>query len=295
MDCLLNYLHYFIISMPYLASNLSFDRIELVDRPWFPYMCTEVEHWAWETKGDEHFNFWVALSGEGYLTCDEQTFAIKPGAFFIFSPHQRISAAHYGGKPVTRFSAHFLPVEGGQTLEKVPELPLLGGFLSPLEKLRKQIDLVMRIAIRREDDEALAQKLYHLIEDCYTQYELGIEALIDTDVAEAIRIFRTGPASIVSITEVAKKLGLSRSHFDRKFTKQVGQPPQKFLLNCKMIHARRLLESSHLRIGEVAQTLGYRDIYFFSRQFKQFFNLSPSEYRRQSAVLPLVRNEPTGP
>ncbi|MGB0334819.1 MAG: AraC family transcriptional regulator [Opitutales bacterium] len=47
--------------------------------------------------------------------------------------------------------------------------------------------------------------------------------------------------------------------------------------------------------SEVSETLGYRDIYFFNRQFKQFFDLSPTEYRQQSAVLPLVRNEPTGP
>jgi AraC-like DNA-binding protein len=273
--------------MSALAPPFSFSRIELVDRPWFPYMCTEVEHWVWETKGDEHFNFWVALSGEGYLTCDEQTFAIKPGSFFIFSPRQRISAAHYGGPPITRFSAHFLPVVDSQITEKVPELPLLGGFLSTLEKLHKQIDLIMRIAIHREDDEALAQKLYYLIEHCYTHYELGIETLIDADVAEAIRSFRTEPASILSITEIAKELGLSRSHFDRKFTKQVGHPPQKFLLNCKMIHARRLLESSQLRIGEVAETLGYRDIYFFSRQFKQFFR---SFADRVSAA---VRRSPT--
>ncbi len=78
----------------------------------------------------------------------------------------------------------------------------------------------------------------------------------------------------------ARSLGISRSHFDRAFSHLVGKPPKQFLLNCKMIHARRLLESSSLRVGEIAEALGYRDIYFFSRQFKACCGLSPVNYRK---------------
>lgn len=255
-------------------SDLSFDHLHLVDRPWFPYLCTEVEHWQWETKGDAHYNFWVALAGEGYLSCNGTTYPIQPGCFFIFSPHQKISAAHYSGPRITRFSAHFQP-EGS-----AEGLPLLGGLIHSLDWLHKQIDVIMRIAIRREDDTELSLKLHRLIEQCCMSNDLSIESSLDAKVATAIRTFRDNPASVGSMTGLARELGMSRSHFDRKFSLQVGQAPKQFLLNCKMIHARRLLESSHLQIGEIANTLGYRDIYFFSRQFKQFFGTAPTAYRR---------------
>jgi iron complex transport system substrate-binding protein len=87
-------------------------------------------------------------------------------------------------------------------------------------------------------------------------------------------------AKLESMHALAKQLNCSRSHFDREFTRQVGQPPKQFLLNCKMIEARRMLESSSLRVGEIADELGYRDIYFFSRQFKAFYGSSPKHYRK---------------
>jgi AraC-like DNA-binding protein len=79
---------------------------------------------------------------------------------------------------------------------------------------------------------------------------------------------------------LARQLGWSRSHFDREFSRHVGKPPNQFLVSCKMIEARRYLESSEMRIGEIADQLGYRDIYFFSRQFKGFFGMSPAAYRQ---------------
>ena len=109
---------------------------------------------------------------------------------------------------------------------------------------------------------------------------MGASASLDPRVAKAIRIFREDPASVQSMDSFARTLGVSRSHFDREFSTQVGQPPQQFLLNCKMIHARRLLESSSLRVGEIAEALAYKDIYFFSRQFKSYCGCSPLNYRK---------------
>lgn len=269
----------------------SFDRVKLVDRPWFPYLCTEVEHWQWETKGDPHFNFWVALAGKGYLTCDGQTYPIVPGSFFIFSPKQEISAAHYSGQRITRFSAHFLPLKQGQTLVQADGLPCLGEIAESVDGMRQQIDRVMRIALRREEDLVLEDTIYQLIQNCLGQPCSVTPALVDPRIARAIECFRDTPASIDSIDALARSLGLSRSHFDRRFTQQVGQAPNQFLINCRMIHARRLIESTQLRIGEIARSLGYKDIYFFSRQFKANYGLSPRRYR-DTASVGLITSKP---
>jgi len=251
-----------------------------VDRPWFPYLCTEVEHWQWETTGDGHYNFWVVLAGEGYLSCDGQTFRLKPGMFFVFSPDQHISAAHYSGPRITRFSAHFHPLcKGAVVSGQGPGMPVLGGEVESLSLLKRQIDVVMRLAFRRNDEALLARHLYKLVEQTCVRAGIASDLLLHPRVAEAIDVFREEPASVGSIDLFARRLGISRSHFDREFTQQVGQAPNQFLLNCKMIQARHFLESGNLRVGEIAEKLGYKDIYFFSRQFKQFFGLSPVNYR----------------
>lgn len=266
--------------MPSIERDDPFDAIEVVDRPWFPYLCTEVEHWEWRTSGDGHYNFWMALNGEGYLHCGAQSFRIFPGAFFIFSPHLNISAAHHSGPRITRFSAHFHPLVDGRRITKVPGLPRLGGQVQSISLAQRQIDVIMRLALRRDEDARLAKKLHAFILQCIGASEHRPEVPLSGHVAEALRLFRESPASVGSIAQVARQIGISRSHFDREFTKQTGQAPQQFLISCKMIEARRYLESSHLRVSEIAEALGYRDIYFFSRQFKQLVGQSPMQYRK---------------
>lgn len=257
------------------------DGIEIVDRPWFPYLCTEVEHWEWRTSGDEHFNFWMALSGEGYLRCDNQTYRIFPGAFFVFSPNQNISATHYSGPRITRFSAHFYPLQKQQRLSALDGFPLLGGKIESLSLAQRQIDVIMRIALRRDKNEVLAEKLLEFLLRCINEPREKPQVTLSSRVSEALRLFRESPAAVDSISDVAQRLGVSRSHFDREFTQQIGQAPKQFLINCKIIEARRYLESSHLRVGEIAEALGYKDIYFFSRQFKQMVGKSPIQYRKE--------------
>lgn len=263
-----------------LETELAFDGIHLVDRPWFPYLCTEVEHWEWETSGEGHYTFWICLGGDGYLTTEGQTFRLKPGMFFIFSPNQRISAAHYSGPRITRFSAHFIPLSGAVMLDVVPQFPLLGAELGELAWLQRQIDMIMRLAFRRKDEMLLHHHLYELIESACSGGVIARDTRLDARVSEAIRLIRDDFSAFESMDALAKRLNCSRSHFDREFTRQVGSPPKQFLLNCKMIEARRLLESSFLRVGEIAEQLGYRDIYFFSRQFKAFYGVSPANYRK---------------
>jgi AraC-like DNA-binding protein len=259
----------------------SFTSIEVVDRPWFPYLCTEVEHWEWKTSGDGHYNFWMALAGEGYLRCEEETYRIYPGAFFIFSPNQNITAAHYSGPRISRFSAHFHPLKNRQRMTGASGLQHLGGVVKSLSLAQRQIDVIMRIALRRDDDAVLAEKLYEFILQCTGDREALPEVALSARVSQALRVFRETPAAVTTISEIARDLGVSRSHFDREFTQQTGQAPKQFLINCKMIEARRYLESSHLRVGEIAEALGYKDIYFFSRQFKQLIGKSPLQYRKE--------------
>ncbi|CAA6679948.1 MULTISPECIES: AraC family transcriptional regulator [unclassified Lentimonas] len=267
--------------MNYIDSELPFDGLHLVNRPWFPYVCTEVDHWQWQSDyGRAHYNFWAVLEGDGYLETNGQTFRLRPGMFFIFSPEQRISAAHYSGDRITRFSAHFIPLSGATIMDAVPGFPMLGGDVGSVALFKRQIDVIMRMAINRADEEALHRLMHELIERVCSTKRSSVDVLLNPKVAEAIQLIRNNPGAIESMNAVAQQLGWSRSHFDRVFSKEVGQAPKQFLLNCKMIEARRYLESSTLRIGEIAEALGYRDIYFFSRQFKQFFGQAPLAYRQ---------------
>ena len=182
-----------------IEADLPFDGIHLVDRPWFPYLCTEVEHWEWQTQGDAHYNFWCCLGGEGYLSTEGQTFRLKPGMFFIFSPNQQISAAHTSGARVTRFSAHFIPLSGAAMLDDVHSFPVMGGMVDSLPLFQRQIDVIMRLAVRRGDDVRLQRVMYQLIARLCAGVVDTPEPFMDPKVSEAIRIMWTCPESFKSI------------------------------------------------------------------------------------------------
>ena len=89
---------------------------------------------------------------------------------------------------------------------------------------------------------------------------------------------RSGGA--VNYDTLAEELGTSPATFRRRFKQATGSSPHEYLLHCRAAEARRLLGEGDLSIKEIADRLGYRDVYFFSRQFRQLTGVPPGAYRR---------------
>jgi transcriptional regulator GlxA family with amidase domain len=79
---------------------------------------------------------------------------------------------------------------------------------------------------------------------------------------------------------IARKLGMAESTLRRRFREATGVPPHEYVLQARVNEARRLLGETDHPIKRVAQQLGYRDVYFFSRQFRQFAGVPPALYRK---------------
>ena len=80
----------------------------------------------------------------------------------------------------------------------------------------------------------------------------------------------------------AKMIGISLPHFRRLFTQQFSVSPQHFLIKMRLNLASRLLVETDLQIQEIAEQCGFTDIYFFSKQFKRFNNVSPLAFRKMN-------------
>jgi len=87
------------------------------------------------------------------------------------------------------------------------------------------------------------------------------------------------PREAPSVAEMAAESGYSPDHFTRVFKTVLGLSPQDFTVRARLDRARFLLRNSPLGVGEIAAALGYSDVYFFSKQFKQKTGCSPRRYR----------------
>ena len=83
----------------------------------------------------------------------------------------------------------------------------------------------------------------------------------------------------VTVQEISDRLNLERTYFSHIFKKSVGVSPKKYLLNHRMKRAAELIQSYGQSISSTALSVGYNDVYVFSKMFKQFHGVSPTQYR----------------
>ncbi len=87
-------------------------------------------------------------------------------------------------------------------------------------------------------------------------------------------------AEKIQIKDAAQAANLSSYHFHRAFSACFGQTPNQYLTHIRLEHAKRLLEQQSLPINEVAQQSGFPDAKYFSKVFKRYMKMSPSDYTR---------------
>jgi AraC-like DNA-binding protein len=85
---------------------------------------------------------------------------------------------------------------------------------------------------------------------------------------------------IPPLDELARLAAMSRSHLCHQFRRCFGSSISEYVIRKRMAAAQRLLYEIHLRSGEIAEAVGYADIYEFSKQFKKTFGVSPMRYRK---------------
>lgn len=83
---------------------------------------------------------------------------------------------------------------------------------------------------------------------------------------------------------VARKAGLSLRTLRDRFRAKMGLPIHVYVMERRIAEARRLLGSTEEPLKEIAERLGYQDVYFFSRQFKQIQGLPPAAFRKSRLV-----------
>ena len=74
-------------------------------------------------------------------------------------------------------------------------------------------------------------------------------------------------------------MDISPYYFSKLFKQEVGETFIEYLTRTRIRNARRLLEDPRHSIKEVCMLCGYSDPNYFSRIFKKYEGMTPSEYR----------------
>lgn len=80
---------------------------------------------------------------------------------------------------------------------------------------------------------------------------------------------------------LAALCGVSTVYFRKLFFRVTGSSPITYIHNLRIAKAKRMLESDYESLAEIAASLGYADIYTFSKAFKKHTGLSPTQYAKK--------------
>lgn len=98
-------------------------------------------------------------------------------------------------------------------------------------------------------------------------------------VAEAIIWMSEHMGEPLRIASLARVVGLSSAYFTGLFREQTGCAPRDYLHLLRLHRACHLLKTTELSVKQISAQVGYADPLHFSRQFKTFHGISPSQYR----------------
>jgi len=111
-----------------------------------------------------------------------------------------------------------------------------------------------------------------------------LAAARDPAVGRALSSMHREPTRDWTVAELAKRAGVSRTVFARRFGDVLGQTPLAYLASWRLSLGATQLRTSDDSVVQVALAVGYESEAAFNRAFKREFGLPPARYRKRERV-----------
>ncbi len=164
----------------------------------------------------------------------------------VFSPDEYPSLANIVNRCLNELQNH-------KRLSQLYALLLVQQLI--LELSRIDCDLKNNIASRRRPFDKILPALEHISQNLNNSNELTLDIL-------------------------AQKCFISTATLRRYFYQFTDMSPQQFIAHARISHSQYLLGNTTKSITEISEAVGFESISCYTRAFKRFFGISPSEYRK---------------
>ena len=252
------------------------------------------------------FELAYIVSGTGQQSINDSTFAYRAGHLFLLAPedthffkieeptqflfirlnHEYLRAGKTQTESVERLQyllqhANQVP---GCVLRNLADKAFVHPLMQALIRERANRDVY--------HDELIQQLLNTLLVVVVRNIALSLpEQLADSAEAKVLSIARYLQAHIyqpekLKAAHVSDQFGIAEIYLGRYFKKHTGETMQQYVTNYKLQLIEHRLRHTNLRIGEIADELGFTDKSHLGRIFKKYRGVNPAEYRKAASPLP---------
>ena len=215
---------------------------------------------TWGPGVRDHYLIHLVVAGRGVYQVNGLSYTLQEGDLFLAKPNQLIT---YAADETDPWEYYWVGFNGACANKLVQQTPF--SDTQPVHHCKDpQAEALMTgyLYIFMAHLMQAAREAMPNVGSSSSQYVLA-----------AIKYIQFNYSHDISVDDIAKAVGVSRSHLYRVFMSNVGQSPIDYLTHYRISEACSLLS-----IAEIAVSVGFFDQFYFSRVFKKVKKVPPSKY-----------------
>lgn len=270
--------------------------------PYITYPCSiPLDFTCVPTHWHDEMELIYIKKGTGIITVDLEQYRVCAGSILLIIPGQLHSISQYESNSMEYeniiFKPEILLTKQADTCNSDYLLPLLDGTLQlptlfepgmpHYEQLASCIDSADEICKTCPTAYQLVIKgqlflLFYTLFSNYCQKQVQRKNNKSLDkMKQIIKYIENNYMEKITIETMATELALSQSHFMKFFKNTMGTTFIDYLNDYRLTMASRLLISSESSILYISTEVGFDNLSYFNRLFKQRFTVTPREYRNR--------------
>lgn len=232
-----------------------------------------------------HWALTYGISGELHAVVDGYDLTVNPGQL-VLCPPERFSMLYAREGQAPTYLAAAFEAEAGEILSLAGRV-LHSGELAPL------FEMMVAEARRPDSNTALSGHLLSAAVLMLCRQADGLPAPQssvrsqhgeNTIIRRAQQYISAHLWEKLSVTLVAQRIDVSPSYMTALFHKHLGISPGEYIRRAKLQESKQLIQEGNLNFTEIAAALEYSTVHHFSRQFKEHFGITPTQYAKSVAI-----------
>ncbi|MGT2959171.1 AraC family transcriptional regulator [Streptococcus bovimastitidis] len=231
------------------------------------------------------------VHGQGTFTIDGKTIPLKEGDIFLL-PKNKVT--FYQADRFNPWTYVWVGFRGSKAESIIKDSALSESYYCHSNLESPILNQLMEL-IKFSDEKPtnvtellLIGELYKLLaflcQEFPHQSTSSDQELINDYVKQSLKLIHANYDSKIRISDMADKLNLDRTYLYKIFKEKTGYSLKDYILHIKLDKSAQLLSESDLTITEISYSVGYSDPLQFSKIFKKFYKVSPSQYRKENKV-----------
>ncbi len=252
------------------------------------YFPKAAGHLRRRPEGFEQAILLYCIKGGGWCEMEGRLHTVRGGDLLVVPPDM---PHDYGAHDSNSWTIFWVHLAGSQVPDYLNEL---GATTSaPVVRLGEEFQLALLFnEVVKSLEQGFSflhllhasQAMAHLLALMILHREHGDTSGTVEKVAQTIVHMSEHLDQPLRVAELAALANLSAAHFTVLFKEQTGCSPRDYLHLLRIHRACQMLHSTMLPVKDIAARLGYQDQFHFSRQFKAFQGVSPTEFRTSRVV-----------